>query len=112
MGNINNECIICFEKSKEDEPLGLIKDIEIVNCVCKVWVHERCINEWFRIKQRCPYCQTDIQTVNPLLRDDYINSHSNRVVIEHTRDRTNSSCKCYCMLIISIIFIFIIIRSL
>ena len=48
----NCECSICFESDVISENGGALP--------CKHTFHKECIKQWFKMKNTCPYCRTNI----------------------------------------------------
>ena len=46
-----NECPICFHSIENT-------DNKTLNC-CQHTVHKKCLNDWYKINNSCPFCRTE-----------------------------------------------------
>lgn len=55
--NLDDDCIICFEK------LGVVSVKETCK-VCNISYHKKCLHTWLKRKKCCAHCRTDWKTSN------------------------------------------------
>ena len=56
----NPECFICYEISN-NPPIRLKNNNYYQQkCSCNAWIHQKCLDIWYNIKQTCPICRINI----------------------------------------------------
>ena len=56
----NPECFICYEIINKP-PIRLKHNYYYQqNCTCNAWIHLKCLDSWYNIKQTCPVCRINI----------------------------------------------------
>jgi hypothetical protein len=54
------ECFICYEIINKP-PIRLKNNRYYQqNCSCNCWIHKKCLDSWYNIKQTCPICRINI----------------------------------------------------
>ena len=54
------ECFICYEIINKP-PIRLKHNYYYQqNCTCNAWIHLKCLDSWYNIKQTCPVCRINI----------------------------------------------------
>ena len=54
------ECFICYEISN-NPPIRLKNNNYYQQkCSCNAWIHQKCLDIWYNIKQTCPICRINI----------------------------------------------------
>ncbi len=59
-------CCVCFEP-EIPQKLFVMEDLK---CECRLYLHDACVKDWFRIAGRevCPQCGNEWRVVDPCLR--------------------------------------------
>jgi hypothetical protein len=54
------ECFICYETINKP-PIRLKNNRYYQQkCSCNCWIHKKCLDSWYNIKQTCPVCRINI----------------------------------------------------
>ena len=54
------ECFICYEIINKP-PIRLKNNCYYQQkCSCNCWIHKKCLDSWYNIKQTCPICRINI----------------------------------------------------
>ena len=58
--NKKPECFICYEII--NKPPFRLKNNRYYQqkCSCNCWIHKKCLDSWYNIKQTCPICRINI----------------------------------------------------
>jgi hypothetical protein len=50
------ECFICLQGEQDLVPRLKEQQIYLTVCKCDGWVHDRCLNTWVKMNNKCPIC--------------------------------------------------------
>ena len=80
-----DECFICYELSTDLEmcPIRLNTQIHYnKQCRCDGWIHNQCLDKWFKNKKSCPVCRLEIyKSENNIYSVISVIAYSNRIYI-------------------------------
>ena len=72
-----DECFICYEVTTEIEittiRLKIQKNYKKV-CCCDGWIHNQCLNAWYKKHKKCPICRMYIQEQHNIKNTDVNNN--------------------------------------
>lgn len=66
--DLNRDCIICWQPSRENMPVRSMKESAQFLCKCNAFFHNDCLNKWLDINHSCPICRKKICNEN----NDYL----------------------------------------
>lgn len=57
-----NECFVCLDSGISNEKLIKLKNqiLYFKICVCDGYIHDSCLNKWYKLQSSCPICRTHI----------------------------------------------------
>ena len=82
--NDNLECLICFEKVKEN----IVNHYFTQVCECKYHVHDKCLVKWLKTNNKCIICRKPIYVYE--YTNHYRNSYYKNTSDIRTLSRVNT----------------------